>query len=1130
MKDRKDTTALERRADELRRSRDMSRVSGWRDQRGEDWEDSGWNEPRVPRDENGWPIEPAPGNEVDADADAMLLSDWLDQQHVIYESPREYARTQAQAYLFQHVSEEADPDELLMTTLYINQWEKEPGRAKVAYSMTLTEAFMRDWQQNGNGQFFNHLGHLSPYKEGGYPARVVEGRLDLGPCRAYEAIYRKTSPQRYDRSTHMAINPQDFKLYVWDFDLQSHYQDSLKRFWHRHGDDYNLLIKAALLKSAFVQHQEGSLSAEDKELVLRALGLTPDQTWDALTFRAFADAPLPHDVTIRELILYRYVATDIIVIRDEHTDRLVMYVPGNSSPLHAFQHLSELRSWIALQCQGPRRRKALEGHFKVEDVADGFTYTGLHQTLAGLAAFPHKLDVKTGHWDPTKIVHLGDALSPWPFSHFKYNVQSRLESDGNQLIRSQADYNKEISAEVLYWAVTVTGVVAMAVPALWIPLAAMSVALVGLGIDEAIEGRTLEERQDGVDRIVFGVLNAVPAVIGGAAASSRLAAAATRVAEETASDAVDEIGQMIADRSPEEKAVAVQQQQRAQAESIEEELAQASESASDRQARLSQEEQDRIALKAHRINTYDSIKAFGVEPEGLRSLQPALRASLARFEYGAALGDIPGAWQVDDLGAVYKVEHPAPGETAYFAPVHAKVYPVEPVEKVGQYRIFSAEDPQVKGPYVKPASGFYSDIDLRPGLRGGASFIEESPQTALPGERGEITLTRAQPPVTVEIPMDGIEMRWVENEEGKQVLRYFANNVPEGTKVAYNAEVACWESSNERFLWLDNKGRWRTGTETDYLRVRDNLRAGVRDVFYTFRRLPGVPANAEPVEQVVHQVWLGRRLPSESLIENIKSNMRISPELKFTMHVDIDDTAASDGLYPPAQLQNAFADFPNMTISRLQDEPFFEGFMNDPHTSTAFSCFRRGELENFAAASDILRYRLIREYGGIYMDCDDVIGRSFSGAELLAGPHDVLVGGTLESPTLSFRGPGNSHFASRPGNPVFREMEREIHTRFTRQYAALEALTSSRHQSKAAMTAYMTQISEVTGPRLFLDVIKETRPDYADLLDDGFKMDTNVYASEYYKRLNRVKEFYRPFASRFRIFPGAENSWKAPGA
>ena len=164
------------------------------------------------------------------------------------------------------------------------------------------------------------------------------------------------------------------------------------------------------------------------------------------------------------------------------------------------------------------------------------------------------------------------------------------------------------------------------------------------------------------------------------------------------------------------------------------------------------------------------------------------------------------------------------------------------------------------------------------------------------------------------------------------------------------------------------------------------------------------------------------------------------------------------------------------------------------------------------------------------MDCDDSVGRSFTGADLLAGPNDVMVGATLESPTLSFKGPGNSHFASRPGNPLFREMEKEIGTRFMRKRAALEALGASRNQSEAAMAAYMTLISETTGPRLFLDVIKEARPDYADLLDDQFTIDPNVVSSGYHERLKRVKDFYRPFASRFRVFPGAENSWKAPGA
>ncbi|MCF7534474.1 dermonecrotic toxin domain-containing protein [Pseudomonas petrae] len=1131
MKDvKKDMDALERRVQDLRRNRDSSKIAGWRTHRDEDWEDGRWPESRVPRDENGWPIEPTPGEKPDhIDPDATLLSDWLGQQQVRYESPREYARAQAQGFLLQHLLEDLDPDELLITTLYINGQDAAPQRANIAHSMTLTDALMCNWQQSGNGQFLEHLSTLRDYRDGGYPVRISAAPLGLWDCFAYEAIYRKTSPQRFDASTHVALDPVTFKAYVWEVDLQAHYQATLTHFWAEHGADYNLLIKAALLRSAYVQHAEGSLSTEDKSLVLRGLGLAPSQTWEALTFKHFADALLPHDITFRELVLYRYVATDIIVLRDEQTDRLVMYVPGNSSPLHGFSNLPALRAWVALQCKDARRRKALERHFRLEDDPDGLFYSGIQKTLAGLAAYPHFLDQATGYWNPSNEVHLGAALSPWPFSHFKHALQARLQADGKQLIRNRADHNKEVAAQALSNAIAATGAIAMVVPYLWGPLAAMSLALIGLGADEVIEGRTLEEKKNGTGRIVFGVLNAVPALAEGAVTAGSLLGAAARAGDQAIPGAADEVASMTGARTEAERSLALARQQEAHAQQAEEVVEHASESSDERAARLIEEEHQRLAIKSQHAARYDSAIAFGVEPQGLRALGPELRTALARFEYKTPL-DPSGTWKTDELGAVYDVSHPATGEPRYYARVHSKLYPVERVQAAGQYRIYAPDDARLKGPYVKRVQGFYSDIDLRPGLRGGDSFIEELPPVPLPVGKDGIVLTRAQPPVTIEMPMDGIETRWVEDEEGKRIPRYFANNVPEGTKVIYNAEIACWESGTDKLLWLDNKGRWRSGTEEAYLKVRDKLRPSVGNVFYTFRRLPGFPANPQPIEHIVHQVWLGRRLPGEKLIGNIKSNLRISPELKFTMHVDIDDTAAVEGLSPQAQLQEAFAEFPNMTISRLQDEPFFEGFMNDPHTSTAFSYFRRGAFENFAAASDILRYRLIREYGGIYMDCDDVIGRTFSGGELLAGPHDVLVGGTLESPTLSFKGPGNSHFASRPGNPVLKEMEQEIHARFTKQHATLEALASSRNQSSAAMTAYMTQISELTGPKLFLDVLKQVRPDYADILDDGFKIDTNVYSSEYFERLNRVKDFYRPFASRFRIFPGAENSWKAPGA
>jgi hypothetical protein len=1121
----KDAAALNKRAAELRNIFGSQQFSGWAGQRREDWDGSDWDKAQVQRDDDGWIIQPPPVQKVDPDA--LLLNDWLSQRHVRYESPREYAHVQAQGFLVQHLLEDSDPDELLITTLYINGQDAAPQRANVAYSMTLTDALMCNWQQSGNGQFLDHLSTLRSYREGGYPVRISPEPLALWDCFAYEAVYRKTSPQRFDPSTHVALDPVAFKAYVWEADLQAHYQATLTRFWTEHGADYNLLIKAALLRSAYVQQAEGSLSIDDKSLVLRGIGLDPSQAWESLTFKHFVEAPLANNVTFRELILYKYVATDILVLKDEETYRLVIYIPGNSSPLHGFPDMAALRAWIALQCKDTRRRKALESHFRLEDDPDGLFYSGLHKTLAGLAAYPHFLDQATGYWSPAREIHLGAALSPWPFSHLKHALQARLESDGNQLIRTRADHTKEAAAQALINAIAATGAIAMAVPYLWIPLQAMTLALMGLAVDEVIEGRTLEEKKIGTGRLVFGVLNALPAIVEDVVTAGSLLGAAARAGDKGLPGAANEVASMTSTRTEAQRSFALAQEQQSQAQQAEDALELAGESADERSARLIHEEHQREAIKSQQAARYDSAKAFGVEPQGLRALTPELRTALARFEHQGPL-DPSGTWKTDDLGAVYEVKHPRPGEAHYYARVHSKLYPVERVPAAGKYRIYSPGELRIKGPYIQRVKGFYSDIDLRPGLRGGDSFMDPLPQASLPVGKEEFTLTRAQPPVTIEIPLDGIETRWVEGEEGKQTARYFASNSPQGTKVFYDAEAACWKSGNGELLWLDNSGRWCTGTERAYLKVRNRLRAGMRNSIYTFRRLPGLPADAQPIEKMVHQIWLGRRLPSESLIDNIKSNMRVSPGLKFTMHVDIDDTAALNGLSPQAQLQAKFADFPDMTISRLQDETFFDDFVNDPYTSSAFSYFRQGEFENFAAASDILRYRLIRTYGGIYMDCDDVIYSSFSGDELLGGPYDVLVGATLESRTLSFKGPGNSHFASRPGNPVLRKMEQEILARFTEQHAALDALASSRSQSSAAMAAYMTQISDVTGPRLFLDVLKEARPDYADLLDEGFKIDPNVYSTEYYERLDRVKDFYIPFGSRFKIRPGSENSWKAP--
>ncbi|TDV66037.1 dermonecrotic toxin domain-containing protein [Pseudomonas sp. LP_7_YM] len=1050
----------------------------------------------------------------------LLLQDFIARQKVRYYAPHGFAFLKAREFVAQHLGDDTNPDHLLIATLYIQEPGGEPKRANIAYSMTLTDALMRNWQQEGNGQFFEHLGHLRDYRDGGYPVRISQAPLYLADCFAYEAIYRKTDPQRFDSSTQVAIDPKVFKRFVWEADLQSLYQASLKQFWSKHGADYHLLLKAALLKSAYVQHAEGSLSTEDKVLVLQAIGLNEGQRWETLTFDVFKHAPLPSTVTFRELVLYRYASTDIIVIEHEKTGRFVLYIPGNSSPLHGFKDISQLRDWIVRQCKDVRRRKALEAHFKAEDEPDGSFLSGLATTLAGLAAHPHRLNDATGHWWPSREITLGPALWPYPFSHFRKSLHDRLASDGLQLIRSRGDYNKEIATLALSNAIAVTGAVAMVAPYLWAPLAAMSLALTGLGIDEMVHGRTHEEKQQGAGRIVFGLFNAVPAAIEGVAAVSRLAGAAIRAGNEIAPGAADEVGQMIQGRSTGEQAAALGKQQRLEAQLAAEAREQAGESAKESALRLHAQELQRQALKAHREAAYDSIAAFGVEPEGLRSLRPDLRAELAQFEYNAPL-ESGGVWKVDDFGAVYTVKSRASGVTRYFARVHSKIYPVQRVASYKQYRIVSMDDTAIKGPYIKQIKGYYSDIDVKPGLRGGDSYIEVAPGIGIMPEvsKPDIVLAKPQPQLLTDIAMDGIEIRSAGDGWGNLVDRHFAN----GTPVSYDADVGCWRVNVKEVMWLNNKGVWKRGSLKAFAKARPGLNSPVKWYSYQFPRLPGYPKNPQAVERTVHQIWLGAKAPREGLIDTIKANIENNPELKFVLHIDIDHAAADGNL---RWLQTAFAEHPNMKVSPLAEESFFTRFLDEEHTGVPFRYFREGDGQNLAAASDVLRYRLIREYGGIYMDCDDVIVMPFAGAALDAGPSDVLMGAPVSSPHMSYFGPGNSHFASQPGNPVLRAVEEELYSRFMTEREALDELSKVGSVKVDGVDPYMSRIFDVTGPRLLLDTLKQVRPDYAGLLDGQLRPTPGIRATAYEDLYHEVTAFYAPFGSRLKITAGAENSWR----
>ncbi|MDY7563023.1 glycosyltransferase [Pseudomonas sp. 10B1] len=1022
--------------------------------------------------------------------------------NIKYESPEEYAKETVRTYAQQKWGVLLDPDEMVIATLYIETAGRQaPFNADVAFSMTLTQAMLRNWQQKGSGEFFEHLSRLEGYRPGGYAVNLVKSPLPLWDCVAYEAVYRKTTPQRYDASTHLYIRADEFKQYVWDCNLQAHYRARLAQFWKEHEPHYNLLIKGSLLKVVYAQATAGELTVADKSFLLNALGLDEGQTWESLTWDQFVNAPISSNATFREMIVYRYTATDILAIKNELTGRVIIYIPGNSSPLHGFDSERLAKDWLGRQCRDPRKRKALESHFRMEDDGDGVFLSGLHAALAGMAVYPKFLNQATGYWPPQSTIKFGAAITLWPFSHFRERLKERLGSDAVQSIHTQSDYWKAASAHGITDAILVLGGVVMVAPEVAPLLGALSIALVGLGVDEVVEGRDEAEKEQGLRHIQFGVLNALPLIGEGVVSVMEAGRAVRDSAEAVRWGAKIDVATVKWGDSVDVDA----------------------ETPASLAAR---EEQARLAEQARHKTIDDTERSFGIEPAGLRSLQPQMRLKLKALEYSPPLKN--GAWSsANGTNEVYQAFNFQANTTEYFIRLHSRIYRVEWVEAASQFRIRAPYSEGLPGPYVKELSLGRWDVDLKPGLRGGESFDGSSSLAPLdPGIASVQPLPDVPlifqpdiPKIQIELPMDGVE-----SAEDK----YFIHLKGKRTPVYYDAdpELPGWTLNTGDYVWRDAKGEWRSVDAKVYRKLEDKIPQSKEHQIYTFARLPRLPTNTTPIAREVHYIWMGDRLPGEKLLINLSRNAAKSSDLTFILHIDIDsDLAFHD-------LSSRFTNHPNIHISRLRDEAFYSDFLKS-ELAPMFNYFRYGDYQNLAAASDVLRYRLIYEYGGIYMDCDDTIVSSFEGISLDAGPCDVLMGNEISAPSVNYVGPNTSHFASHPRNPVLKELMREMHGRFVSEDPVFfttprphidRSTEELRVGSKAAMAPYMTKIFELTGPGLFSDVIRKLRPDYFDLLARSLKPEVIISAA-YTERMEAARDFYFPFKRKTRILAGSANEW-----
>lgn len=409
---------------------------------------------------------------------------------------------------------ELDPDQVDVVTFHYQAAPKGGWRGVVTARQSLSSALLSDWQGESNR---NYLGALLGEPWAGHmpgPINIVAGLEQPGAAwnatgySVFNGVFRRSEPQVYDQTTHIPVSAQALQTFIWGLDFHAVYQQMLDDYWHAHEANYRLCAKLNFIAACNKQAAEGSLNRAAVALAWQAAGVAKADT----------------AIEARRLNVYGY-SSDVVYITRVGEPHVLLYLPGNASPLHAFSSAAQLQAWFAEQCKDGAKRQALLEHFAVADRADGLSYSGVATALDGLAAYPdiNHLDsnrpgfTTEGHWDPAHYINYKPEVYSAPihgdlFTALTQHYRERSYSDADQVIIRNSEVSKARWVGYLHSAMNLLAPLALVVPELAIIYAVGGVAQFGLGLDQALHGKQLEQRADGVSDTVFGLFNALPLV------------------------------------------------------------------------------------------------------------------------------------------------------------------------------------------------------------------------------------------------------------------------------------------------------------------------------------------------------------------------------------------------------------------------------------------------------------------------------------------------------------------------------------------------------------------------------------------------------------------------------------------
>ncbi|HGA2318427.1 TPA: DUF6543 domain-containing protein [Pseudomonas putida] len=434
--------------------------------------------------------------------------------HLSHVPRPDHAASQAIRQWLLQQGHDIDPQQIDVVTLHYRAKRSGGHLVAVTQSMGLPQAVLSKWQGESANDLLGDLLHApwAGHLPGG-PLRLVT-TLPAPPSNPYgvtyavfNGLFRRTTPQRYDASTHLPIAAEALQRFIHDLDFHTPFKAQLDRYWNQHLQGHRLASRLNFIAACNKQVSEGSLSEAARRLAWQAAGLMP----------------AAGKLRLSTLNIYGYAATDLLYLNDASSDLTLLYMPGNSAPLLEFTSEMQLKDWVGQQCKDPARRRALKQHFRLADHPQGLDFSGLDTALEGLADYPnrHRLPPEHGYfnddgtWPPrTYVNYRPDTYSPRIdgdlFQALAERQRQRSYDDADFLITRDSQVSKARWLGYLGTTLNLLAPLCLVVPGLAPLLAAGGIAQLALGLDLAINGKSLKGKQTGVDNITWGLFNAAP--------------------------------------------------------------------------------------------------------------------------------------------------------------------------------------------------------------------------------------------------------------------------------------------------------------------------------------------------------------------------------------------------------------------------------------------------------------------------------------------------------------------------------------------------------------------------------------------------------------------------------------------